>query len=153
MIPACLPAIWVSGYIAQKRNNCLCPSFCLEESCPPASILMPDTSVPFCMPLVPFKLLPWVLDSEGVGLIKSVLGFFKRNGLGLQKFLPPTQSPLVFAARNCGDLLSWHWNPGLGGLVWVWASSLLDVPPEFFSTWVWDQPILCLCPSYPSGWM
>ena len=47
--------------------------------------------------------------------LKSVCGFFKRNSPGLQKFLPPTQSPLVFAARSYGDLSSWHWNPGLGG--------------------------------------
>ena len=33
---------------------------------------------------------------------------------GLQKFLPPTQSVLVFAARSCGDLFSWHWNISLG---------------------------------------
>ena len=44
-------------------------------------------------------------------------GFFKRTCLGLQKFLPPTQSLMVFAARSCGYLSSWHWNPGLGGLV------------------------------------
>ena len=33
-------------------------------------------------------------------------GFFKRNCLGLQKFLPPTQSLLGFGARSCGDLSS-----------------------------------------------
>ena len=42
-------------------------------------------------------------------------GFFKRNCLGLQKFPPPTQSLLVFAARSYGDLSSLHWNPGLEG--------------------------------------
>ena len=45
-------------------------------------------------------------------------GFFKRNFLGLQKFVPPTQSPLVFVARSFWDLSTWHWSPGLGGLVW-----------------------------------
>ena len=39
---------------------------------------------------------------------------FKRNCLDLQKFLPLTQSLMVFAARSCRDLSSWHWNPGLG---------------------------------------
>ena len=53
-----------------------------------------------------FQAATLVLDSEGVGLIKSVLGFFKRNGLGLQQLFPPTQSPLVFAATSCGDLCS-----------------------------------------------
>ena len=33
-------------------------------------------------------------------------GFSKRNFLGLQNFLPPTQSLLVFAARSCGDFLA-----------------------------------------------
>ena len=36
----------------------------------------------------------------------SMCGSFKRNCLGLQKFLPPSQTLLVFAARNCGDLPS-----------------------------------------------
>ena len=31
-------------------------------------------------------------------------GFFKRNCLGHQQFIPPTQSLLFFAARSCGDL-------------------------------------------------
>ena len=55
---------------------------------------------------------------EGVSLSRRVcVWFFKRNCLGLKQFLPQTQSPLVFAARSCGDLSSWHWNPGLEGLV------------------------------------
>ena len=61
-------------------------------------------------------------SSEGVG--GSICGFFKKNFFGLQKFLPLTQSLQVFAARSCGDLSSWHWNPGMRGLVWGWNSSL-----------------------------
>ena len=49
-----------------------------------------------------------------MSLSESMCGFFKRNCLGLQLFLPLTQSPLGFAARSCGDLSSWHWNAGLG---------------------------------------
>ena len=45
---------------------------------------------------------------------ESACGFFKGNCLELQQFLPPTQSLLVFVARSCGDLSSWHWNHGLG---------------------------------------
>ena len=45
----------------------------------------------------------------------SMCGSFKRNCLGLQNFLPLSQSSLVFASRSCGDLSFWHWNPGLGG--------------------------------------
>ena len=44
-------------------------------------------------------------------------GFFKRNCLGVQKFLPPTQSLLGFAVRNCGDLSSQPWNHGL--VIWL----------------------------------
>ncbi|KAF6104168.1 hypothetical protein HJG60_011186 [Phyllostomus discolor] len=61
----------------------------------------------------------------GVRLSNSGSGLFMRNCLGLQKFLPLTQSPLVFTARSYGDLSSCHWNPGLGDLVWGWDSSLL----------------------------
>ncbi|KAF6104299.1 hypothetical protein HJG60_011277 [Phyllostomus discolor] len=39
--------------------------------------------------------------------------------------LPQSQSSLVFAARNCGDFSSWHWNPGLVGLLWGWDPWLL----------------------------
>ena len=127
----------------QKRVNGLCPPFCVGESCPPALALMPDTSVPFRMPLVPFKLLHQCWSSEGVILSKSVRGFFKRNRLELLKFLLLTQSPLVFAARSFGDLSSCPWNPGQGGLVWGWDALLLRYPSKIFIhyTWVWDQPI------------
>ena len=87
----------------------------LEKGQWPLFALMPDTSVSPCIPLVPFKLLPWCWSSGGVSLCKFLCAFFKRNCLGLQKFLPLTQSPLVFAARIYGDLDTLHWNPGLGG--------------------------------------
>ena len=41
-------------------------------------------------------------------------GLPKTNCSRLQQFLPQTQYLLVFAARSCGDLYSWHWNAGLG---------------------------------------
>ena len=69
---------------------------------------------------------------EWVWVDESVCGFFKRNSLGLQKFLPPTQFPLVFAARSCRDLTSWHWNSGLGGLMWGYNSSLTIFPSQIF---------------------
>ena len=83
--------------------------FFLGESCPPASAMKPDTSVTPCMPLVHFKMLLQCWSSEGVSL-KNLCGFFKRNYLGLQKFLSLTQSlqPEVTAA----DL------PGTGPLTW-----------------------------------
>ena len=41
--------------------------------------------------------------------------WFLEELLGVPEFLPPTQSLLVFGARSCGDLSSWHWGPVLGG--------------------------------------
>ena len=73
-------------------------------------------------------------------------GFFKRNCLGLQKFLPLTQTPLVFAARSCRDLSSWHWNLGLWGLVWGRTPQSQDIPPEFLSTtYGWGTSLFCVC--------
>ena len=57
---------------AQKRSNDHCLHFCLGGSCPPALVLMPDTSVPPCKPVVPYKVLPWCWRPEGVSLSKSV---------------------------------------------------------------------------------
>ena len=64
----------------------------------------------------------------GVNLSKSMFGFFKGNCLGLQEFILLTQSPLVFAARSCRGSSFWHWNPGLGFLVWGRDSSSLRCP-------------------------
>ena len=80
-----------------------------------------------------FPVPPWCWGSEGVSLCKCVCCLFKRNCLGLPKFLPPTQSPLVFAARSCGDL-SWHGNPGGGAWCGAETPPSRDVPPEFLST-------------------
>ena len=54
-------------------------------------------------------------------------GFFKIKCLGLQKFLPPTQSLLIFAARSCGDFSSWHWNLVSVGMVRGWDSLLPEI--------------------------
>ena len=54
--------------------------------------------------------------------------------LRILQFLPPIQSPLLFAARSCRDSSHWHWNPGLGGLLWGWDTSLLKCPSQFLST-------------------
>ena len=62
-------------------------------------------------------------------------GFFKRNCLGLQKFIPPTQSLLVCAARSRGDLSSWHWNSVLGGPVLGLGLLVPEIAPsKFLST-------------------
>ena len=70
--------------------------------------------------------------------------------MGFQKFLPPPQSLMVFAARNYAELSPWHWNLGLGVLVQGWDSLLPRYLSQIFiqHTWMWDQPILHVCPSY-----
>ena len=115
----------VCGSLGEGSGKGQWPAFLSGESYLPAFTLMPATSLSPCMP---FKLLPRCWSSEGVSVRKSVRGFLKRNCLGLQKCLPPTQSPLILAATSYGGLSSWHWNPGLGGLVWGWDSSLWRYP-------------------------
>ena len=68
---------------------------------------------------------------ECVFVGESVCGFFKRNYLGLQQVLPLTQSPLDYATRNCGDLNSWHWNPGLVSSVDLGLLALRYPSPNF----------------------
>ena len=99
MTPACLFCDSVGG---GRRKGTMAPAHLSvwEKAVPQLLPLMPDTSFPPYIPLVPFKLPPWCWSSEGVSLNKSVCRFFKRNCLGLQKFLLPTQSPLIFAARR-----------------------------------------------------
>ena len=67
---------------------------------------------------------------EPICIREFMSGFPKRNCLGLQQSPLSTQSPLVFTARSCGDLPSWHWNPGLWGLVWAPEICLLNFCPH-----------------------
>ena len=117
------PVCWLCGslvLLGEGSEKGLCPPFCV-----PFIALMPDTSVSPCMPLLPFNLLCQCWSSQGLNLSKSVCGSFKRNCLGLKKFLPPTQSLLGFAARSYGDLL-----PGTGTLGWCLSMELRLLTPE-----------------------
>ena len=88
------------------------------------------------------------------------MGPFKRRLLRILQFLPLPQPPLVFTARSYGDLSSWHWNSGLGGLMWGWDPSLWKYSSQFLSTIhacgttcsMSSQPV-CLYPSYLPGWI
>ena len=71
---------------------------------------------------------------EWVWLGESMCGLFKRNCLGLQKFIPLTQSPLAFAARSWEYLSSWHRNPGLGAWCGAGTPHAWDIPPEVLFT-------------------
>ena len=73
-----LPASSVQGK-AHQRNHSLCQHFCLGESCPFNSHPKPGNSVPPCMFLALYELLPQHWSSEGVRLSKSVCMPFKRH--------------------------------------------------------------------------
>ena len=111
VLPYC-GSVWGRAW---KRYNGCCLLFCLGGSCPTALVLMPDMSVLPCLPLVPFKLLPQCWSPEEVSMKKCVCSEETSEN--------PTVSStnlnlLVFTARSYGHLSSWHWNPGLGALVW-----------------------------------
>ena len=107
---------------------------------------MPDTSVSPSMLLVPFSCHPSAgAQREWVWVGESMYGLFKRNCLGLQEFLPPTQNALVFATRSCGNVSSWHWN---SGHCWcgVGIPPSQDIPSEFVSTaHGWAASPFCVC--------
>ena len=130
--PAGSVPLWGKG--SEKGQSPL-PSFLPGRKLSPSSGLDAKHRLHPQMPLLPFALLLWGWSSEGGSLSKSVCGFFKKNCLGLQKFLPLTKAPLVFIGRSFGDLPPWHWNPGLGSLVGLGLLypeiSLLNVyPPQ-----------------------
>ena len=112
--------------------------FCLGENCPPAPALMPDTSVPPHMPLVPFKLLPRCWSSEGVSQNKFVCGPFKRNCLGIQQFLPQTQSHWFLQPEVMGTCLLGTGT--LGWEAWCGAGIPCSQDPSFYALHVGVGP-------------
>ena len=62
------PACWVCDGEGSEKGQWPMPAFLSVRKLCQVRALMPDTSVPPCMPLVPFKLLPWCWSSEGVSL-------------------------------------------------------------------------------------
>ena len=122
-------ALWV-----QKRDNGLCLPFCCEKSVLQAPTLMPDTSGPPCVPLVPYKLPPWCWSSEGMGLSKFMCGFFKGNFLALQKFLPPTLPHWFLQLEVMGTYLPGTKILGCGAWCEAGTPHSQDIPLEFLST-------------------
>ena len=101
----------------------------------PPFALLPNTSVSPTMSLVSFKQLPGAgAQRDWVWVGESVCGFFKKNCLGLQRFLPLTNPCWFLQTEVLGTYL-----PGIGKLGWgVWcgAGTLLfwDIPPKCLST-------------------
>ena len=96
----------------------------------PTLTLVPNTSVPLYMFLVPFNPLYqcWTQkkseSGNSVGPLRGTAQDSRSLRLAQSHFL---FFWLSFAARSQGDFSSQHWNPGLGVLVWVWNPSLLSL--------------------------
>ena len=145
----CLLALWLFVGRFQKRSHGLYLPLCLGRSCPPSLALMPDPSVPPCMPLATFKLLPWCW-SEWVWTQMEWV------------WLSPCEDPLrgtAWDSRSFFYQLSPCWVlypqvmgiylPGTGsqgrGPCGGWDSSLLRYASQIFIhyTWMWDQ-LFCI---------
>lgn len=95
-----------------------------------------------------FMLLPQCWSSEKMSLSKSMCWPVKRNCLGFQQFcFLQYQFLLVFTTRSFGKLLSWHWNPGTGVLMWgwdphfSWEASVAEIflPVSVHCSLIWEQ--------------
>ena len=137
---------------SEKEHGC-CLQFCLGRNSPPALVLLPDTSVLPHISLVPFKVLsPW-WSLEGVSLSKSVSAALPQEK---PEYLTDPSPTGFYSQKLCG-LSSWHWNPGLAGLVWDWDASLLRCHPNLYPPHMGMGPApvhislsLPFRPSYPS---
>ena len=65
---------------------------------------------------------------------KLIVGPLRGVSWESHSFFCHPQPPLIFTARSYGDLSSWHWNPGLDGLVSGWDPLLPSYPSWFLST-------------------
>ena len=127
-------ALWEEGL---SKEQWPLPALLSRRKLSQALALMPDSSV-LSICLWWLNLLPpyWIL--EGVSLCTGPLRGTARessssvfHSLNFHWFWVPNgnKSP----ARSCGDLSFWHWNPGLGDLVWGWDPLLLRYPAQFLS--------------------
>ena len=110
----------------RKRTIASAPSSCLDAR--------HFSSSPYATGA--FQLLPQCWSSEGVSRSKSMCRFFKRNCLGPQKFLPPTQSSSGFCSQKLWELIflalgPWAAGHGMGlGLLAPEISLLNFYPPH-----------------------
>ena len=138
---------WVFGGVDLKRGQW----HSLSSRYLPGKKLLPGThpiashftSSPYAICTLPPVAL--VLKHRGGGSW-NICGPFNKSFLRILQFLPLVgilqflknylslpQPPLAFIARIYEDLTSWHWYPGLPGLVWDWDCSLLRYPYWFLS--------------------
>ena len=109
----------------------------------PLLALMPDNSVSQCIPLVPFKLLPWCWSSEVVSLSKCMCGSLRGTAWGPNSFFHRLNPHWFLQPEVVGTYL-----PGTRTLGWgTWCGAgtprSWDIPPKFLST-------TCGCETSPS---
>ena len=141
---------WLCGGVSSEKEQWHVLPLLSGRKLLPSSCLILDNSVPPCMSLMPFNLLPACWNSEGVSPSKSVYGTFKRNCQGVQQFLFSTVLiPAGFYSQKLWGLTFLALEPWAGGP----GEGLTPVIPEISllificCMWVWKQPIPCLCPS------
>ena len=88
-------------------------TFCLEEGCPAALALMPDTSVSPCIPLMPFNMVPWCWSSEEWVWVSPLVGSLRGAAWDSMSFFH-WLSLHWFLQPEVWGLSLWNWNPGLG---------------------------------------
>ena len=128
--PAGSVALWKEG---SKGAQWLLPAFCLEESCPPALALMPDTIVPPCMTLVPCRLLPWwCWSSKEVCLNKPGMGHLRGTAREFSNFFQWLQSCWFLQPEVMGASLPSIGTLGWGALCRTRTSHSQNIPPNFY---------------------
>ena len=131
------PTCWLCGSVGEGLRKGTMASACLsvwKKAFPQLPALMPDMSVPPCMRLVSFKLLPQCWSSEGVSLSKFICGFFNENAWDSRIFFHQLNPHWFLHPEIVGTYL-----PGTGTLGWgAWcgagAPCSWDIRPEFLST-------------------
>ena len=135
---------WLCGGKPQQKNHDFCQLFSVGESCPSSSY--PDAKQFTFLLYVP-ELLSYIwAQSKRVQI--NPLGLLRKMS-GTQKSfcLTQPQSLLVFTARNIEGFSSWHWNSGLGSLVWNRdpffpreGLNSWDISPDFYLPYVGMGP-------------
>ena len=115
------PALLLYGGNRLKREQCY-----LLDSC--------SISSQFTHSLYETDTLLATIQSVWVCIQSRTVESFKWALLRDWQFLLPPQSPLLFIAISYEALFSWHCNPQLHGLAWVWDGLPPRCPFQFLST-------------------
>ena len=135
----CLPASSLRGGLRKGTMDFVSNSV-WEKDAFPSHTLMPGSSVPSCMSLGPFELLPKQWSSERVSLSKSMHGLLKRNAWNFRSPLSPSATvPSGFYSQKVWRLLlalaPWARCPGvkLGPLASQRGPPQPSYPSQFLS--------------------